>query len=266
LLGAGAKVVVVILHHQVAGSGAAVLFLHAGVCDGSMWAEQVKTLSGEYRVIAPDLRGFGQTPIPDEPYSDTNDVIELLDHLEVGEFALVGASYGGRIALEVASSVPERLSRLVLLCSAAPGVKTTPSVEAYGAQEEALLEAGDVGGAVELNVTTWCGPEADESARDAVRRMQRQAFELQLAVGDLEGSHEAVQLDHISAPTQVVTGHHDFDFFQNIGRYLAQGLREAELEELSWAGHLPTLERPSEMTSRIRQWLSGVSHSAAPNY
>jgi len=86
--------------------------------------------------------------------------------------------------------------------------------------------------------------------------MQRRAFELQLAVGELQSSHEPVQLDQISAPTRVLTGQHDFDYFEHIGRYLAQNLPTAEYEELPWAGHLPTLERPTEMTSYIREWLA----------
>jgi 3-oxoadipate enol-lactonase len=246
----------VILHHRVAGSGSAVLFLHAGVCDGSMWDRQLTDLSTDHLVIAPDMRGYGATPLSDEAYSDAEDVLQLLDHLDIQEFALVGASYGGRVALEVASHPEARVSKLMLLCAAAEGLEPTPSVEAFAAQEDLFLGAGDIEQATELNVATWLGPEADESARELVRTMQRHAFEVQLAAGDVVTLHADVDLSRLDVPALVVTGEHDLDFFQQVGRHLEEGLPVASLRELPWAGHLPTLERPAEMSELIRNWLT----------
>ena len=107
------------LHHLDEGSGPVVVLLHAGVADLRMWDHQAAALAADHRVVRCDLHGFGQTPLtPGEPYSDAEDVVRLLDELGVGEFALVGASQGGDVALQVASAVPERVTRLVLLCAA----------------------------------------------------------------------------------------------------------------------------------------------------
>jgi pimeloyl-ACP methyl ester carboxylesterase len=154
------------------------VLLHAGVADSRMWETQRRALESRYAVLAPDLRGFGERPHTPGEFSHTDDVLELLDRHGVDRAALVGASFGGRVALETASVAPGRVSTLALLCAAAPLLPPTPDVEAFDAEEERLLEAGERDKAVELNVDTWLGPAADESARELVRRMQALAFEL----------------------------------------------------------------------------------------
>src|SRR4051795_5044116 len=104
------------LHSRVEGTGPTIVLLHAGVADSRMWERQVGALSRDHTVVRCDLRGFGESPLsPGMAYCDAEDMLGLLDELEVHQFALVGASYGGQVALQVASAVPDRVERLVLL-------------------------------------------------------------------------------------------------------------------------------------------------------
>ncbi|MEU4428099.1 alpha/beta fold hydrolase [Actinoplanes sp. NPDC024001] len=170
------------LAHDVTGSGPAVLLLHSTVGDRRMWDPQMSALSDAgYRVIRCDFRGYGETPMPSEPNDDTQDVADLLSHLGVDRLAVIGSSGGGRVALDFAARSPERITALALLCTAAPGHEPSAELRAFGKREDALLEAGDVDGATELNVDLWVGPEADETVRAQVRAMQRNAFQVQLA-------------------------------------------------------------------------------------
>src|SRR4051794_2169947 len=108
------------LHHLVEGSGPVVVLLHAGVADLRMWDAQVDVLVPGHMVVRCDLPGYGGTPVgPGSDGCDAEDVLALLDELGVEEFALVGASYGGYVALQVATAVPDRVDRLVLLDAAA---------------------------------------------------------------------------------------------------------------------------------------------------
>jgi len=239
-----------LLHHRVQGSGPAVLLLHAGVCDLRMWQPQWEALTAAHRVIGCDLRGYGQTPLPHQDYSDAQDVLHLLDHLAVDEFAMVGASYGGHVALQVATAAPGRVNRLVLLCAAADLVQPTADIEDFVAQEDALLDAEDVTGATELNVRTWLGADADEANVALVREMQRNAFAVQLAAGDVESEDGEVDLTRITMPTTVVSGLQDLDYFVSTAQELAASIPAARLVELDWAAHLPSLERP-EMMARL---------------
>jgi pimeloyl-ACP methyl ester carboxylesterase len=250
----------VLLAHDVAGSGDPVLLLHPGVADRRVWQAQWDPLAARFRVIRCDLRGFGDTPIPPERFSNAADVVELLDHLDVERAAVVGSSFGGRVALEVAATHPEQVTRLVLLCPALAGLDPTPDAEAFDEREEALVEANDLDGLVELNVATWLGPEADDAARDFVREMQRHAFEVQLAADAEPMQPEMATVDvdpaRIACPAVVVAGRHDMDHFQAIGAHLVKTMPRARLVELPWAGHLPGLERPGETTDLIIEALS----------
>jgi len=248
-----------VLHHTVTGSGPAVVLLHAGVADGRMWDTTRKALADDWTVVVPDLRGYGESPLPGadaDPWTNAGDVVELLDHLGITQAAVVGASYGGRVATELAASAPDRVTRLVLLAPAAAGMEPGAALRAIGDEEDALLEAGDVEGATELNVRIWLGPDAADDARRLLHDMQRHAFEVQLAA-DEEAGPAPVDVDpsRISAPATVVVGGHDFPDFARVARELHDTIPTAELVELDWAGHLPTLERPDETVALVRSAL-----------
>lgn len=240
------------LHHVVEGSGPVVLLLHAGVADLRMWDTQVDALVPGHTVVRCDLPGFGGTPVdPAAEGCDAQDVLDLLDQLEVEELALVGASYGGYVALQVATAAPDRVRRLVLLDPAADLVEPDEALREVWRQEESLVERGDLAGATDLMVVTWLGPDADEGHRELLREMQRQAYDLQVAAGDDVQSRDLpVEPARITAPVTVVVGLLDLPFFRATAHALAQTLPDADLVELPWAAHLPSLERPAE-TARL---------------
>ncbi|GGQ28439.1 alpha/beta fold hydrolase [Streptomyces roseolilacinus] len=244
------------LAHDVSGDGPAVVLLHSSVCDRRMWDPQWPALADSgHRVVRCDFRGYGESPVADRPYGDAADVADLLDHLGVDRAVLVGASYGGRVALELAATRPDRVTGLALLCPAMPGHEPGAALRSFDEREEELFEAGDIAGAVELNVRTWLGPEADDEARERVRRMQRHAFEVQAAAEDFSLPGEQVDLSRITAPCLVVSGAHDLPDFREIAATVARRVPGARHLELPWAGHLPNLERPAPTTDLLTRFL-----------
>lgn len=238
---------------QVHGSGPAVLLLPAGVADRRMWDTQRDVLvAGGYRVVCPDPRGFGTTPAGEAPWDPLADVLEVADALGLDRFALVGASAGGSVALRLAAEVPDRVRALVLLCPAAPDLEPSEELRASWREELRLVDAGDLEGAATAMARTFLGPEADQDATALVVSMQQRAYELQLAPGAAEETQDAgledgrVALERITAPTLAVSGAHDLPDFGAVARRVAAGVHRGEHVELSWAGHLPTLERPAE--------------------
>jgi len=241
------------LHHRSEGSGPAVVLLHAGVADLRMWDVQVSELVPGHSVVRCDLRGYGHTPLePGSSYSDAGDVLALLDELGLERYALVGASYGGWVALQVATAAPDRVERLVLLDPLAEVAEPDDRLRAFWREEGALVEAGDLATATDLNVATFLGPDATEDARELLWKMQRGILESQAAAGEVANAELPVDLDRLTMPVTVVAGAHDLPFFVETARELARVLPDAELVELPWAGHLPSLERPLETAHVVR--------------
>ncbi|MFD7626426.1 alpha/beta fold hydrolase [Streptomyces sp. NPDC059851] len=245
--------------HDVDGpaDGPAVVLLHSSVCDRRMWRGQWESLAGAgFRVVRMDFRTCGGTPPATAPYRDEDDVLDLLDHLGIERAALVGSSYGGRVALQIAARHPGRVTRLALLCTALPGHQPSPDLRAIGEREDALLEAGDIGAAVELMVDTWLGPSAPEGTAEFVRTMQRRSFEVAQTVTE---HHELpphpVDLAAVTAPTLAFGGAYDHPDFRGIAASVPQVVPGADHVELPWAGHLPSLERPREMTALLLEFL-----------
>jgi 3-oxoadipate enol-lactonase len=245
------------LAHDVTGDGPAVVLLHSSVCDRRMWRDQLGPLAAAgHRVVAPDFRGFGDSPLVPS-FSEAEDVAALLDDLALPTVTLIGSSYGGRVAQEVAARWPDRVTALALLCAGMAGAEPGPDVTAFGDREEALLEAGDVAAATDLNVDTWLGPDATDEARALVRTMQRHNFDVQLAyTPDPEQRETAYDLAAITARTLVVSGGHDLPHFQSIATTLATRIPHAHHRHLPWSGHFPTLEHPTEATALLLNFLA----------
>jgi pimeloyl-ACP methyl ester carboxylesterase len=224
-----------------------------------MWDRPTADLvASGHRVVRCDLRGYGSTPLePGASYSDAEDVLALVEELALTSFMLVGASYGGYVAQQVATALPDQVERLVLVCTAGDLVEPDDALRAFWQAEGRLLDAGDIDGATELNVATWLGPDADHEARSLVRAMQRAAFDHQLAAGDVDARDLEVSYEALAMPVTMILGAHDFDFFGDTARALVARLPHAELVELDWSGHLPTLERPDEVWQLLLGALAG---------
>jgi 3-oxoadipate enol-lactonase len=105
-------------------------------------------------------------------------------------------------------------------------------------------------------VATWLGPQASQATRERVRLMQRRALEVQLAAPEqYESAEVAVDLGAITAPALVVSGGQDLPDFRLIAARLAALLPGARPVDLPWAGHLPTLERPQELSAMLTAFL-----------
>jgi pimeloyl-ACP methyl ester carboxylesterase len=113
------------------GRGPAVLLLHGFPDDRYLWRYQVPALAAAgFRVIAPDMRGFGSAPRPQDPKDyglgvAVRDVIGILDALEVRQVQLVGHDWGAAVGWQLAALYPDRVTRYVAMSVGAPGGVTT---------------------------------------------------------------------------------------------------------------------------------------------
>jgi 3-oxoadipate enol-lactonase len=221
-----------------------VVLVHAGIADARMW--DGFDLPG----IRHELRGFGDTPLPPTGrFSHADDLIAALG----GEpAALVSASYGAWVSLQVASRRPELVTHLVLLDAPLPDHEWSEEMRNFANEEDALLEQGDFRGAAILNADFWL---AREEPRERVIEMQERAFELE-AQSEAEGEEpESIDLGAVTARTLVAVGELDKRDFREIANRLARELPGAEAAVIEGAGHMPVLERPRETARLIRDFL-----------
>ncbi len=250
------------------------LLLHAGAGDRRLWDPQMDAFSERHHAVRMDLRGFGETPLPGGPFSHVEDVRALADHLGLDRVALIGNSFGGRIATDFALAHPERLQALVLVDPALSGYEGSAELDAFDEEEDGLLDAGKIDEAVELNLRTWLdgfgreGAPVSAETRARVAQMQRESFVTLLAAfektpppGPVSWPEPpaATRLGEVAAPTLVVVGTHDHPDFLRIAERLAAGIPGAETAALE-TGHLPALEQPDEFNRIVLGFLAGVGY------
>lgn len=244
------------------GDGMPLLLLHAGIADRRMWDDVVPILVG-YRTIRVDLRGYGETPLPDGPFVYADDLVRLLDALGVDRAHIAGVSMGGGVALDLALAHPERVDRLVLVGSGIDGWEHDPGLIAAWQEEAAAFERGDLDEAAWINVRTWLdGPtreptELDPALRQRVFEMQRLALDHDNpnAAGGWLTPSRRERLGDVAAPTLALVGELDQPGFGRIARFLADEIPGARFGELPGVAHLPPMEDPTGFARVVREFL-----------
>jgi 3-oxoadipate enol-lactonase len=235
-----------------------VLLLHAGIADRRMWAPQLDALAAAgHDPVAPDLPGFGDEAL--EP-GIVDYVGFAAGHLD-GPGAVVGCSFGGRVALELALARPELVERLVLV---APGLGSwdwSEDAQAGFAEEEEALERGDLAAAAAQQAGMWLAPDAADDVRSLTVAMTIRSYEQQLPLdGKVRSSWPQPsgeqRLGEIDVPTLVVVGSEDLADLRASCAHVAAEIPGAQLEVVEGAGHLPSLERPDELNRLLLGFLS----------
>jgi 3-oxoadipate enol-lactonase len=253
------------LHHEVAGSGPAVVLIHEGIADSRMWDPQWPSYTSRFRTLRYDMRGFGESPLPPGPWSNAEDLIELLGDVGIERAALVGVSLGARVALEVALARPDVVSAVVLV-GAALFQEAPEDVRGYWEEEERLFAEGDPDGAAELTVRFWVvgvrrdEEDVDPDVRRRVFEMQRRSYDHWEGVGEEIDERTLVpdvadRAGEVGLPVLLIVGEHDRAACQETAERLAQQIPGARLERMAAAAHAPSMERPAEFDALVLPFL-----------
>nr|WP_206529482.1 alpha/beta hydrolase [Brevibacillus sp. SYP-B805] len=243
------------------GSGEAVVLLH-GLCGSAeYWVHVIPKLAEKYRVIVPDLRGHGESGVPDEVYTMeqmADDIAHLLDRLGVEKAALFGHSLGGYVTLAFAEKYPERLTAFSLVHSTAH----PDSDEAKAARDKAVesIAAHGMEPFIKTLVPRLFAPGHLQSHSDEVERAKRigLATNPQGAINTIRGMKERQDRNHVlretSLPVLLVAGAHDQVIppertFSAAGGHITQALLPA-------AGHIGMLEDPQGLCGVIYRFLT----------
>ena len=262
-----------------AGSGPALVAIHGlGGTKGS-FLPTLAELAGDFRVIALDLPGFGDSDKPLRARYDASYfarvVVGLLDALELERAHLVGNSLGGRVALELGLAHGERVERLVLLCSALAWRRQRPLVPLMRLLRpelglvqlapRALVEAV-VRRAIPDAERGWAAAGVDEFLRAYLTPSGRAAFYAAARHIYLDEPHGEegfwTRLGTLRAPALFVWGVHDRLVPVAFARHVREALPGAEHLRLQ-CGHVPQIERPRETHAAMASFLAGGARPRA---
>jgi 3-oxoadipate enol-lactonase len=251
---------------RVDGNGRPIVLVHGLGEDHAIWAAQQRVLAERYRVVAPDVRGHGRTPLGAADATATqlrDDLIELLAELALGPALLVGYSLGGVVVLSVAAERPDLAAGVVPIASSS--VVGRRAAEFYR-ERVAHIRSGDAAAiAAELRegiVEGLHGGGVDVDAHLA---------EQLAAIGDgagycnaalaMAGLHErplTPELERIRLPVLLIGAEHDAFCPRRAQEIMLESLPAGRYEEIAGAGHLVILEQPDLVTAAIDRFAREV--------
>jgi abhydrolase domain-containing protein 6 len=250
------------------GEGPTLLLLHTALLDRTSWGALIDDLANDFRVVAPDLPGFGESVKPNETrFAYTVDafaevIADLFAGLALGQACVVGHGLGAAIAIRLANRFPELVSRLVLVDALCYQPKRDPVrrlalVPVVGAFVLKQLWGRRLFGSYFRSRLT--GPHAPlppprvQHYYEAFRAPNARSSALATlrATNDTRSTRAA--LTRISVPSLVVWGRHDALCSASFGLLMAKQIRNAGFELLD-TGHCPQEETPARLTEVVRQF------------
>jgi len=252
------------LDEGVASSAApALLFVHGFPLNHEIWAPQLQALAVKRRMIAPDLRGHGNTEAPIGPHTMeqmADDLKALIDTRRCGPVMMIGHSMGGYIALVFARRHPHLLAGLGLICTRA-GADTPEGKVNRENLAQRVERAGSVA-VVEAMFPKMLAPSTyteQPALGDSIRRMML-ATPVTGIAGALRGmamrADSSDLLPTIKAPTLIITGADDQLIPPKESETMAKQIPRAIIHIIPGAGHLPSVEKPGEFNRVLREFLN----------
>jgi 3-oxoadipate enol-lactonase len=255
------------LAYDDVGQGLPLVMIHAFPLDRRMWKPQIGALVSQCRCIVPDLRGFGESgsepPFTMERYAD--DVVELLDHLGIGEAAFLGLSMGGYVSFSVWRRHRERVRALVLADTRSGG-----DDEAGREKRRDLIELARSQGAAAVasrQIASMVGKTSREKLPDVYDAVH--GIMCEAPVDGIVGALEAMMgrpdstemLSTIDVPTLIIVGEEDAITPPREARTMHERIPGSRLETLALAGHISNMERPAAFTHVVSEFVASLLYS-----
>ncbi len=250
------------MHFEEAGKGAPILFIHGFPLNRMIWKAQVEALRKSFRVITPDVRGYGESEATPGVYDMellADDIAALIRHLQCGPAIIAGHSMGGYILFAFYRKYPELARGLILVSTRA--VADTPEGKANRAALAQRVEQEGHQPVVEKMLAPMMAAAsvaANPNLKSEVEAMMMKSSLLGLAGASrgMAARREATDLlSKIAVPTLILAGTADALIPHAESEKMAQAIPNAHLHLFEGAGHLLSMEQPQEMNRVLAQWL-----------
>lgn len=251
------------------GSGTPLVFIHGWCMSSSVWKCQQDRLSETFRIISVDLRGHGQSSLPEDGFSIDGcvlDLAELLEYLSVTGAILVGWSLGAFVAVETIVSHRGRFAGLVLVGATPCFVSTEEFPHGLSALEvagmlkkvERNIERALAGFKPLLFSATECETSEYKTVLDSVQ-IPSTATALQ-ALQALTEADMRSKLPLVDCPVLVIHGDTDRICLPQASRYISEHIAASELLTFPECGHAPFITQCDSFNEHLKQFLGRIGH------
>ncbi|HOO55455.1 MAG TPA: alpha/beta hydrolase [bacterium] len=255
------------IHYYDEGSGRAIVMIHGFAASADAWGRNAPAFSGRYRVVRPDLAGFGYSVKPhDVDYSYrfyADHVIEMMDRMKIKQAVLIGNSMGGGVSLRMAMEHPKRVSGLVLVDTvgidhgmniglklmATPGINNFMSSVNNRFFMKLILRRmifEDKSLATEAMADKYLTPFRTYGAMGAAAKVIR----------SIKTDFTDEEFENIKVPTLIIWGEKDRVIYPAIATALHMKMPESKLVMIPKCGHCPQEEVPEEFNRLVSDFLS----------
>jgi len=253
-------------HYDDLGRGQPLVLLHAFPLNRQQWKPQHDILSARVRLLAPDLPGFGETPVPvGEPSVDgmADAVAAWLEAIGATEpIVLGGLSMGGYVALAFARRHPAKLKGLILADTRAEA--DPPEAKTKRAEAIALVEAKGVPALFDGMLPKATSDRTRSESPNVIEELKAIAA-MQSAAGTIAGlamlrdrPDSTESLSSIVVPTLIIVGAEDATTPPALSKAMAAAIPNSTFIEIAGAGHFANAEAPAEFNEAILGWLKGI--------
>lgn len=253
------------LAYTAVGDGPAVILLHGYPFNRSLWTELAESLLDRYRVVIPDLRGFGETESSENPATMNRmaeDIAKLMDHLEIDQAVIGGLSMGGYVALAFCKQYPTRVRALVL-ADTRPQADTEEGKQTRAQQAEKALAEG-MAGIADAMLPKLLTPDTVSKRPEVVKRIRDMMLKTKPegAAAALRGmaqrDDQTEFISSIDVPTLIVVGREDAITPLADSEAMHAKITGSRLVVIENAGHVSNLEQTEQFNNAVRGFLNSL--------
>ena len=254
-----------VIGYTDAGAGAPLVLLHGHPLNRSMWRAQVGALQTNFRVVCPDFRGYGETPVVStvsKMSEMAEDVRDLLDYLKLEKVILGGLSMGGYVAFEFYKLFRERISALVLADTKAAGDAEEARQKRFETADK--LEKEGIKSLAEEMLPKVLAPATFENQPNIVEEVRKMMLATNSAGaaagsrGMAERNDHTALLSQINVPTVIFVGENDSVTPPDEAEKMRNAIADSKLVKIADAGHLSPMEKPDEFNRALSDFLSSL--------
>lgn len=265
-IGQSVRCGVVQTNYQDVGQGEPVLLLHGsgpGVSAFANWRLVLQALPGDFRLLAPDLAGFGYSQTPEGyEFSRQNwlaQIVDFLDAMQVSKVHVIGNSFGGSMALALAIAHPERVNKLVLMGSVGVPFELTPGLDAVWGYEPSVDNMRAIMKIFAYNQALVGEPlvqmRYEASARPGVQEQYARMFPAPRQRWVDAMSHPEADIRAIAHPTLMVHGRDDQVIPLSTSMTMLNWIENSQLHIFGRCGHWTQIEHAAAFARLVRDFL-----------